>query len=100
MNTSYENLNSGSAKILIRISTKLEKFLEFIGKIGAWLAIPLIAIITFDIISRKFFYEEVLGIAEYLNIAEYITSIRLQEMEWHLHAALFLLALVQFGQFP
>ena len=93
MNTSYESINSRPAKILIKISTKLEKFLEFVGKIGAWLAIPLIAIITFDIISRKFFYEEVLAIATILKIEEYITSTKLQEMEWHLHAALFLLAL-------
>jgi len=78
MHTSYESLNSGLAKTLIKISTKLEKFLEFVGKIGAWLAVPLIAIIIFDIISRRFF---VLG------------STKLQEMEWHLHAALFLLAL-------
>tara|TARA_B100000686_G_scaffold104414_1_gene111687 strand:+ start:54448 stop:55101 length:654 start_codon:yes stop_codon:yes gene_type:complete len=78
MHTSYESINSGSAKILIKISAKLEKFLEFVGKIGAWLALPLIAIIIFDIISRRFF---VLG------------STKLQEMEWHLHAALFLLAL-------
>ena len=78
MKTSYENLNSGYAKTLLIVSNKLESFLEFIGKIGAWLAIPLIGIIIFDIISRRFF---VLG------------SIKLQEMEWHLHAALFLLAL-------
>ncbi len=78
MNTSYESLNTGYVKTLLVISNKLEKFLEFVGKIGAWLAIPLIAIIIFDIISRRFF---VLG------------STKLQEMEWHLHAALFLLAL-------
>ncbi len=78
MKTSYNNLNSGYAKTLLIVSDKLESFLEFIGKIGAWLAIPLIGIIIFDIISRRFF---VLG------------SIKLQEMEWHLHAALFLLAL-------
>ena len=78
MSTSYDSLNKGYAKTLLVISNRLEKILEFIGKIGAWLAIPLIAIIIFDIISRRFF---VLG------------SIKLQEMEWHLHAALFLLAL-------
>ena len=78
MNTSYDSLSTGYAKTLLVISNKLEKFLEFVGKIGAWLAIPLIAIIIFDIISRRFF---VLG------------STKLQEMEWHLHAALFLLAL-------
>ena len=78
MNISYESLDAGLSKTLLKISFKLEKILEFVGKIGAWLSLPLIGIIIFDIISRRFF---VLG------------STKLQEMEWHLHAALFLLAL-------
>ena len=55
MSTSYDSLNKGYAKTLLVISNRLEKILEFIGKIGAWLAIPLIAIIIFDIISEDFF---------------------------------------------
>jgi len=78
MNISYESLDDGLSKTLLKISLKLENILVFIGKIGAWLSLPLIGIIIFDIISRRFF---VLG------------STKLQEMEWHLHAALFLLAL-------
>ena len=75
---SHENLDNGLGKTLLNISSKLENILVGVGKLGAWLSLPLIAIIMFDIISRKFF---VLG------------STKLQEMEWHLHAALFLLAL-------
>jgi TRAP-type mannitol/chloroaromatic compound transport system permease small subunit len=78
MNISYQKLDNGLAKTLLNISSRLESILVSIGKLGAWLSLPLIAIIMFDIISRKFF---VLG------------STKLQEMEWHLHAALFLLAL-------
>jgi TRAP-type mannitol/chloroaromatic compound transport system permease small subunit len=78
MNISYQKLDNGLAKTLLNISSRLESILVTIGKLGAWLSLPLIAIIMFDIISRKFF---VLG------------STKLQEMEWHLHAALFLLAL-------
>jgi TRAP-type mannitol/chloroaromatic compound transport system permease small subunit len=78
MNISYQKLDNGIAKTLLNISARLESILVAIGKLGAWLSLPLIAIIMFDIISRKFF---VLG------------STKLQEMEWHLHAALFLLAL-------
>ena len=78
MSAPYDNLNAGLTKTLLKISLKLEKLLSFIGMIGAWCALPLITIIMFDIISRRFF---VLG------------STKLQEMEWHLHAALFLLAL-------
>jgi TRAP-type mannitol/chloroaromatic compound transport system permease small subunit len=56
----------------------LEKIVVIFGKIGSWLALPLIFIIIFDVITRRFF---ILG------------STKLQEMEWHLHTALFLLAL-------
>ena len=65
-------------KNLIKISILLEKIVTVFGKIGSWLSIPLISIIIFDIITRRFF---VLG------------STKLQEMEWHLHASLFLLVL-------
>ena len=65
-------------KILIEISRFLEKTVTICGKLGSWLAIPLISIIIFDIITRRFF---VLG------------STKLQEMEWHLHTSLFLLVL-------
>ena len=63
---------------LILISRNIEKIVSFIGKIGSWLAIPLIFIIIFDIVTRRFL---ILG------------STKLQEMEWHLHTALFLLVL-------
>ena len=64
-------------KILF-LSQTLEAIVKFFGKIGAWLSIPLIFIIIFDIITRRFF---ILG------------STKIQEMEWHLHSAIFLLAL-------
>ena len=65
-------------KILLNISKILEKLVTFFGKLGSWMALPLISIIIFDIITRRFF---VLG------------STKLQEMEWHLHTSLFLLVL-------
>ena len=64
-------------KILL-ISNSLEALVRFFGKIGAWLSMPLIFIIIFDIITRRFF---ILG------------STKIQEMEWHLHTAIFLLSL-------
>tara|TARA_B100000886_G_scaffold191506_2_gene131917 strand:+ start:249 stop:836 length:588 start_codon:yes stop_codon:yes gene_type:complete len=65
-------------KILLKISKFLENIVTFFGRLGSWLAIPLISIIIFDIITRRFF---VLG------------STKLQEMEWHFHTSLFLLVL-------
>ena len=65
-------------KIIVNVSQFLEKIVTFFGKMGSWLAIPLIFIIIFDIVTRRFF---ILG------------STKLQEMEWHLHTALFLLVI-------
>ncbi len=65
-------------KKVLQFSQYLEKVVIFFGKAGSWLAFPLIFIIIFDIITRRFF---ILG------------STKLQEMEWHLHTALFLLTL-------
>ncbi len=65
-------------KILLKLSEFLKNIVSSFGKFGSWLAIPLISIIVFDIITRRFF---VLG------------STKLQEMEWHLHTSLFLLVL-------
>ena len=63
---------------ILYLSHTLESIVKFFGKIGAWLSIPLIFMIIFDIITRRFF---ILG------------STKIQEMEWHLHTAIFLLAL-------
>ena len=65
-------------KLIVNISQFLEKIVTFFGKIGSWFAIPLIFIIIFDIVTRRFF---ILG------------STKLQEMEWHLHTVLFLLVI-------
>lgn len=61
---------------LIKVSDALNRFVSAVGKLASWLAIPLMLVIIFDVVSRRFF---VLG------------STKLQELEWHLHAVLFLM---------
>ncbi len=61
---------------LMKISDGLARLVIGIGRIAAWLSIALMAVIIFDVITRRFL---VLG------------STKLQEMEWHLHGVLFLL---------
>ena len=63
---------------LFRLSVFLDRIVSFVGVLAAWLCLPLIAIIVFDVITRRFF---VLG------------STKLQELEWHLHAVLFFLCI-------
>ncbi len=63
-----------------RLTTGLDRFVSGVGRIAAWLALFLMAAIIFDVISRS----------QNLQI---VSSTKLQELEWHLHATLFLLCL-------
>lgn len=63
---------------LLNIANWLDGFSNKIGKLSAWLAIVLMGIIVADVVLRRWFI---------------IGSTSLQELEWHLHGALFLLCL-------
>lgn len=86
---------------LLAVSRGLDWFISKIGKLAAWLLIPMMAVIIIDVITRKFnllaaaedYFRSsgMIGIADFITI--HLTSTKLQEMEWHLHAALFLLCL-------
>lgn len=62
----------------LALSRQLEAFAVTVGRLAAWLAIPMMIIIVADVILRRYFV---------------IGSTILQELEWHLHGALFLLCL-------
>ncbi len=63
---------------LIRISDSLEAIVQRIGKAAAWLMIALMLVIVTDVLLRRWLI---------------IGSTKLQELEWHLHGALFLLTI-------
>ena len=65
-------------RYLLRVEGALSAATIWVGRIGAWISVPLMIIIVFDVITRRFL---VLG------------STKLQEGEWHLHGVLFLLCL-------
>lgn len=60
------------------ITQKLDNITQTIGKMAAWLAIVLMVVIVADVVLRRWFV---------------IGSSSLQELEWHLHGALFLLCM-------
>ena len=64
--------------IVYRFSDRLGRFVSLVGSLVAWLSVLLIVVIAFDVVTRRFL---VLG------------STKLQELEWHLHAVLFLLCI-------
>ena len=61
---------------LLKLSDGIDAIVSRIGKWAALLAIPLMLTIMFDVIQRKFGGQG---------------SIKLQELEWHLHTGLFML---------
>ncbi len=72
---------------LIAISVALERFVSFFGRTACWLSVPLMLVIIFDVVTRK------LNLIQGTVLDGFVTSTKLQELEWHLHAALFLLCL-------
>ncbi len=63
---------------LLSLSALLKHIAERLGRVSAWLIVLLILVIMTDVTLRHWFV---------------IGSTKLQELEWHLHGALFLLAL-------
>jgi TRAP-type mannitol/chloroaromatic compound transport system permease small subunit len=76
---------------VLTAADRLEVLPRTLGKLGAWLILPLIGIIMFDVVTRKFqFMQQAIMDSP---LYAFLSPTKLQEMEWHLHAALFLLAL-------
>lgn len=68
---------------LLSISNGIDAVLGLIARIFGWCFVLMAIVICFDVVSRKFGFQlELFGID--------LGSTRLQELEWHLHAALFL----------
>jgi TRAP-type mannitol/chloroaromatic compound transport system permease small subunit len=86
---------------LLMVSRALDSVLTRIGRSAAWLLLPMMIVIIVDVITRKFgiliiakdfFLATGMDVAHGI-VEKYITSTKMQELEWHLHAALFLLCM-------
>jgi TRAP-type mannitol/chloroaromatic compound transport system permease small subunit len=70
-------------RALLEISNTIDRVLKAIAFTFGWFFFGLVAVIVFDVITRKIGYQlSVFGVD--------FGSTRLQEMEWHLHGMLFL----------
>ncbi|WP_119462066.1 TRAP transporter small permease subunit [Rhodospirillaceae bacterium SYSU D60014] len=63
---------------LLKITVALDRIVSIFGRVAAWAIVPLVVVVIFDVISRRFFV---------------VGSTELQELEWHLHAVLFMFCL-------
>ncbi|MGE0765397.1 MAG: TRAP transporter small permease subunit [Hyphomicrobiaceae bacterium] len=70
-------------RALLGVSQVIDAVLGVIAKTFGWCFLLMVIVICFDVITRKFGFQLALGDID-------LGSTRLQELEWHLHAALFL----------
>jgi len=74
----------------LRVSDGLRNFVDFVGRWGSWLILPLIVVTVFDVTARKLVWIQIWLVEHLGRIFE---STLLQELEWHFHTALFALVL-------
>ena len=67
----------------------IDRFVISVGKLAAWLFVPMMVVITYDVMQRKILEFN----PDFLDTVFAFSSTKLQELEWHLHATLFLLCL-------
>lgn len=77
-------------RLLLALSDMLEKISAMAARFGSWLIIPLILVIVYDVVTRKIVFVQQFVMNSWLY--DFLSPTKLQEMEWHLHAMIFLLA--------
>jgi TRAP-type mannitol/chloroaromatic compound transport system permease small subunit len=97
--SSENGRQTGELPVTVRVADGLRRIVDFIGRYAAWLSLPVVAVTCIDVIGRKLAYENDEGATRSLqiwlaeNLGSFFQSTKLQELEWHFHAALFALVL-------
>ncbi|MCJ1901405.1 TRAP transporter small permease subunit [Paracoccus versutus] len=76
---------------LLRIADVMDRQVIRLGKLGSLVLLPLIAVIMFDVVTRRF--PALSAAVRDGPLGGYLSSTQLQEMEWHLHGVVLFLAL-------
>ncbi len=84
------HLSDEELPFALRLSERLRRFVDSMGRFGSWFIMPLVLITVFDLGLRKT-GEFQLWLVE--NVSAIFGSTLLQEMEWHAHTVLFTLVL-------
>jgi TRAP-type mannitol/chloroaromatic compound transport system permease small subunit len=87
------------APFALRLSNRLRAFVDFTGRWGSWLVIPMVLFTIVDVVGRKIHWLDDEGRQHGLQVflvsvfGRIFESTMLQELEWHFHAGLFALVL-------
>jgi TRAP-type mannitol/chloroaromatic compound transport system permease small subunit len=85
--------------LALSVSGSLRRFVDIVGRLGAWFIVPLVLITVLDVVTRKIVWQGADGKMHGLQIwlvsqfGRPFESTVLQELEWHFHTALFALVL-------
>ncbi|RZA04475.1 MAG: TRAP transporter small permease subunit [Moraxellaceae bacterium] len=74
---------------IVSVIDVVDSAVTYIGKFASLLIVPLVFITVFDVVTRKFVVLQQFILESPLH--DILSPTKLQEMEWHLHAAIFLL---------
>jgi TRAP-type mannitol/chloroaromatic compound transport system permease small subunit len=85
-----QHLSDEEMPFALRLSERLRRFVDLIGRFGSWFIVPLVLITVFDLGLRKTGEFQLWLVA---NVSELFGSTMLQELEWHFHTVLFTLVL-------
>jgi TRAP-type mannitol/chloroaromatic compound transport system permease small subunit len=94
-----ETYAKGEEPAQLKVSDRLRGLVDFVGRWGSWFIVPLVLVTVLDVVARKLTFRTAEGHAWGMqiwlkeNISRYFESTLLQELEWHLHTALFALVL-------
>jgi TRAP-type mannitol/chloroaromatic compound transport system permease small subunit len=94
-----ETYAPGDEPTALKASNALRRVVDTIGRWGAWFILPLVLVTVLDVAARKLMWKgadgNVHGLQIWLTqyVSRYFESTLLQELEWHLHTALFALVL-------
>jgi TRAP-type mannitol/chloroaromatic compound transport system permease small subunit len=84
---------------LLRLSENLRAFVDFVGRWGSWLVLPMVLFTIIDVVGRKIVWLDDKGNLHGLQVflvsvfGRIFESTMLQELEWHFHAGVFALVL-------
>ncbi len=76
---------------LLNISGQFDRIARWAGKTVGWLMLPLIAVIMFDVVTRKLDYTR-LWFSDFTVEYGYSISTIMQDLQWHFHAAILMLS--------
>ena len=76
---------------LLSISAVFDRIARWSGKTIGWLMLPLIAVLMFDVVTRKLDYTR-LWFSEFTVEYGYSISTIMQDLQWHFHAAILMIS--------